>query len=203
MPYSVDVTNTDELFKRQAALQAEADAVADDLRLAELVELGDPIRVGSSALGLMVKRDVDVTVVCKSLDEQTIEAVGRVGQQLFGHPRVRVVTMRDDTGHWNVDPAYPDGLYLGVKYRTLAGADWTLDIWFVAEPDRQPDLAHIRSLPPRLDDETRSAILAIKEAWADNPAYGSAVSSYDIYSSVLDHGVRSPEQFLEWRSKNK
>ncbi|MGW4211362.1 hypothetical protein ACWEIJ_25440 [Lentzea sp. NPDC004789] len=197
------MTNIDELFRRQAALQTEADAVADDLRLAELAELGDPVRVGSSALGLMVKRDVDVTVVCESLDEQTAEAVARVGQRLFLHPRVRVVTMRDDTGHWNVDPAYPDGLYLGVKYRTLAGADWTLDIWFVDEPDRQPDLAHIRSLPPRLDDETRAAILAIKEAWADNPSYGSAVSSYDIYSSVLDHGVRSPEQFLEWRTKNK
>lgn len=197
------MTNTDELVKRQAALQAEADAVAADLGLAELAELGEPIRVGSSALGLMVKRDLDVTVVCKSLDEQTTEAVGRVGQQLLRHPRVRVVTMRDDTGHWNVDPAYPDGLYLGVKYRTLAGADWTLDIWFVDEPDRQPDLEHIRTMPPRLDDESRNAILAIKEAWADNPSYGSAVSSYDIYSSVLDHGVRSPEQFLEWRTKNK
>ncbi|MCX2954747.1 hypothetical protein [Lentzea sp. NEAU-D7] len=197
------MTYTDELVKRQAALQAEADAVAVDLGLAELAELGEPIRVGSSALGLMVKRDLDVTVVCKSLDEQTTEAVGRVGQELLRHPRVRVVTMRDDTGHWNVDPAYPDGLYLGVKYRTLAGADWTLDIWFVDEPDRQPDLEHIRTMPPRLDDESRNAILAIKEAWADNPSYGSAVSSYDIYSSVLDHGVRSPEQFLEWRTKNK
>ncbi|MGI8880173.1 MAG: hypothetical protein ACR2KJ_06610, partial [Jatrophihabitans sp.] len=55
----------DELLRREQALRQEADAVVADLRLVQqLSELGDPVRTGSSALGLMVWRDIDLTVVC-------------------------------------------------------------------------------------------------------------------------------------------
>ncbi|WAL67786.1 hypothetical protein ORV05_08440 [Amycolatopsis cynarae] len=187
------------LLARQDALQEEAEAVHQDLGLDRLGELGKPVRVGSAALGLMVRRDLDLTVICPALDDETADAVARLGAHLIGHPLVRVVTLRDDTGHWNTDPAYPDGLYLGVKYRSPEGKDWNLDIWFVDEPARQPDLAHLETFPPRLTDETRKTVLAIKNAWADNAGYGSEVTGYDIYTAVLDHGVRSPRQFEEWR----
>ncbi|WP_410575604.1 hypothetical protein [Amycolatopsis sp. cmx-4-61] len=189
------------LLEQQKELQVEADKVHEHLGLAKLAELGTPNRVGSAALGLMVRRDLDITVVCAELDEKTADEVARIGAELIRHPRVRVVNMRDDTGHWNVDPDYPDGLYLGVKYRSLEGKDWNLDIWFVDEPDRQPDLAHLKSFPAKLDDEARLAILAIKQAWAENAGYGSVVSSVDVYNAVLEHGVRSPEQFEQWRQR--
>ena len=58
-----------ELLDRQRALQMEADQVAQDLMLMELAQpLGNPVLVGSAALGLMVWRDLDVTVVCRGLD---------------------------------------------------------------------------------------------------------------------------------------
>ncbi|MFD8497199.1 hypothetical protein [Amycolatopsis sp. NPDC059657] len=193
---------SDDLLARQDELQAEADEVTAALGLGEaLAALGDPIRVGSSALQLMVRRDIDLTVVCPALDEPTHEAVWRIGADLVAQPRVRQVTMRDDTGHWNVDPAYPDGLYLKVEYRTLAAQTWNLDIWFVDDPSRQPDLAHLKTFPERLTDDLRLAILRIKHAWARNPGYGSIISSYDVYRSVLDDGVRTPEQFEEWRKR--
>ncbi|TVT60212.1 hypothetical protein FNH05_04715 [Amycolatopsis rhizosphaerae] len=187
------------LLARQDALQEEADAVHRNLGLDRLGELGKPVRVGSAALGVMVRRDLDITVICPALDKETADAVARLGTHLIGHPRVRVVTLRDDTGHWNTDPAYPDGLYLGVKYRSPEGKDWNLDIWFVDEPARQPDLAHLETFPQRLTDETRKIVLAIKNAWADNAGYGSEVTGYDVYTAVLDHGVRSLRQFEEWR----
>jgi hypothetical protein len=195
---------SEELFTRQDALQAEADAVERHLGLDKaLKEWGDPVRVGSAALGLMVRPDLDITVVCPALDDAVTEAVAGVGAGLLRHPRVRQVTLRDDTGHWNTDPAYPDGLYIGVKYRSLEGKDWNLDIWFVDEPDRQPDLEHVKEFPARLTDESRLAILDIKTAWADNAGYGSVVQSYDVYRAVLDDGVRDAAQFEEWRKRNK
>lgn len=193
---------SDNLLATQDALQAEADEVTAALGLDKaLAALGDPVRVGSSALRLMVRRDIDVTVICPRLDEATHEAVWRIGADLIAQPRVRQVTMRDDTGHWNADPAYPDGLYLKVEYRTLAAKTWNLDIWFVDDPSRQPDLAHLKTFPDQLTDEIRLAILRIKQAWAANPGYGSIVTSYDIYRSVLDDGVRTPEQFENWRKR--
>jgi hypothetical protein len=182
-----------QLMAWQATLQGQADEVVVDLGLAEmLAEAGEPVRVGSSALGLMAWRDLDVTVVCPHL---SASQVAGLGARLAGHPRVREVTFRNDTGAWNVDPAYPDGLYLGLRYRDAGGEDWKVDVWFVDRPDRQPDLGHVRTLLPRLTDATRAAILRVKDAVWDQPGY----VSFDVYTAVLDHGVRTTEEFLAWR----
>ncbi|MFI7104544.1 hypothetical protein ACIBK8_35035 [Streptomyces sp. NPDC050161] len=182
---------------RQEELQAEADAVAADLGLGRLLSAqGEPVRVGSAALGLMVAPDLDITVICPGLDGSTARAVAGIGAELAVHDRVRQVTFRDDTGRWNTDPRYPDGLYLKVGYRSAAGRDWALDIWFVDDPDRQPDLAHIRTLPPRLTDAHRATILRIKEALAGRP--GARVTGYEVCRAVLDGEVTTVEAFDAW-----
>jgi hypothetical protein len=189
------------LLRQQDLLQAEAQAVEDDLGLRELLmRTGQPVRVGSSALGLMACRDLDITVICPRLD---VAAVADAGARLAGHPRIRKVVFRDDTGAWNTDPDYPDGLYLGLAYRSPRGHDWTADIWFVDQPERQPDLAHLESIPPQLTAATRTAILTIKAAWAPRPEYGKTVRSFDIYTAVLSGGVRTRSQFGEWLASKR
>ncbi|SHG82625.1 hypothetical protein [Streptoalloteichus hindustanus] len=190
---------TDRLLSAQDDLQAEAEEVSAALGLAALLgEIGDPVRVGSAALGLMVRRDLDVTVVCRKLDAATTTAVAQAGAQLAVRQDVQEVRFRDDTGHWNTDPKYPDGLYLGVRHRTSRHHDWTLDIWFVDEPERQPDLAHLASLPPRLTADARVAILLIKQALAGGAGGPSPVPSYEVYRAVLDDGVRGVDEFEKW-----
>ncbi|MEV7026925.1 hypothetical protein [Kitasatospora sp. NPDC093558] len=192
-----------QLVQQQDELQVEADEVNKDLGLDEaLGRVGDPVRVGSAALGLMVRRDLDVTVVCPRLDAGVHEAVAGIGARLAMHERVRQVRFRNDTGAWNTDPGYPDGLYLGLDYRSPQGHTWSLDLWFVDEPERQPDLAHLRTLPQRLTPEAREAILLIKHAWAQSPEYGRSVRSWDVYRSVLDDGVRTAAEFDRWRASS-
>ena len=54
-----------ELLARQRALQTEAEHVRAQLDLARVLgAVGDPVLVGSAALGLMAWRDLDITVVC-------------------------------------------------------------------------------------------------------------------------------------------
>ncbi|MFE0104628.1 hypothetical protein [Streptomyces sp. NPDC059009] len=195
---------SEDLLTRQTALQAEADHVGADLQLARLLESrGEAVRVGSAALGLMVRRDLDITVVCPQLDHRTKRAVAAVGAELAVHERVRQVSLRDDTGRWNTDPLYPDGLYVGVEYRAESGAEWTLDIWFVDEPDRQPDLGHLRTLPPRLTDEHRRTILGIKAVLAGRPDTGTRVPSYDVYRAVLDDGITTVDAFDAWLARTR
>ncbi|MEU5694522.1 hypothetical protein [Actinosynnema sp. NPDC020468] len=184
-----------DLLARQDAVQARADEVVADLDLmSALAELGDPVRTGSSALGLMYQRDIDITVACASLD---LAAVTALGARLARHPRVGSVRFRNDAGSWNQEPeAYPDGLYLGPHYRDADGETWTLDLWFVDDPSRQPDLTHVRTLPPRLTPETRLAILELKQAWTGRPGY----SSFGIYTAVLDHGVRTVADYETFRT---
>jgi hypothetical protein len=190
------VTGMDDLLRKQAELQAEALAVEADLGLEELLSpIGEVNRVGSAALGLMVWRDLDLTVVCTRLG---LEPVTTTVARLAAHPRVHTITFRNDSGHWRTNPDYPDGLYVGIGYRSPTNDGWKLDIWFVDEPERQPDLAHVRWMPPKLTLELRRAILLIKSAWAAGPEYGKTVRSFDIYSAVLNDGVRTLEAFDAW-----
>ncbi|SOD64286.1 hypothetical protein SAMN06297387_11610 [Streptomyces zhaozhouensis] len=176
-----------EVLTEQDALRAEAGGVYRDLRLEELLsDVGAPTIVGSAALGLMVRRDLDIDVACARLDDAAVAAVTAVGAQLGTHPRVRLVTFRNDCGVWNQEPdAYPDGLYLGVECRASSGATWNVDIWFLDQPERQPSTVHLTTVRPYLTDETRVAIIGIKRAWVDRPEYGKSVKSFDIYRAVL------------------
>jgi len=83
---------------------------------------------------------------------------------------------------------------LGIDYR-VEHRTWNIDIWFVADADRQPNLRHVHQLGRRLTPEARSAILNIKRAWVERPEYGRAVTSFDIYTAVLDRAIRTPEEF--------
>jgi len=189
-----------ELLIHQAKLQTEADALIDALGLDNLLsDIGSPTRVGSSALGLMVRRDIDITVVCKKLDEETHRAVAELGGKLAMHASIGSVQFRNDTGIWNSDvEKYPDGLYLGVTCRDETGRDWTFDIWFVDEPERQPDLKHVRTIPPKLTTSARQSILAIKTALANASCSGKRPSSFQVYEAVLEFGVTSLSEFEDW-----
>lgn len=191
------VMERQQLLRRQDALQREANEVRISLRLDDLLRTaGEPVLVGSAALGLMVWEDLDLTVVCDALD---LERVLDIGRTLASHADVRAVAFRKDMGRWNAEPErYPDGLYLEVRYRRQGGAEWRLDLWFVDEPDRQPDLRHVRTLPPRLTEQDRLAILAIKTVWHRRPDYGTVVRSADIYAAVLEDGVRDVVAFDNW-----
>lgn len=190
-----------ELFQSQKYLQAEADNVVRELQLEELLgSIGHPIRVGSTAMGLMVRRDIDITVVCSKLDAHTLEAFSAVAARLIQKPTiVSAVRFRNDCGGWNAEPEkYPDGLYLGLTVRAQNGANWTLDIWLVDQPERQPDVAHLKTLLPRITDEHRRVILQIKQVLADRPKSIDSVPSVLVYEAVVDHSIQTVEQFDDW-----
>ncbi|MCQ1850440.1 hypothetical protein [Neorhizobium galegae] len=192
------------ILKKQAELQAQADTIVSALGLENALRLaGNPVRVGSSALGLMVRRDIDITVACERLDPAARRTVAEIAGELMLDSRVGAVRYRNDSGLWNVEPQnYPDGFYLGLTYRTETGEDWNFDIWFVDEPDRQPDLKHLKTLLPRLTDEVRETILAIKtELAATAPKGGKPAPSALVYEAVLDGGINTLAGFEDWLSR--
>ncbi|MFB9952820.1 hypothetical protein ACFFP0_28580 [Rhizobium puerariae] len=192
------------ILERQAERQAESDAVVSALDLDGLLRMaGNPVRVGSSALALMVRRDIDITVVCERLDPGTCRTIAEIAGNLMLRPCVGAVRYRNDSGFWNVAPQdYPDGHYLAVTYRSEKDEDWNLDIWFVDEPGRQPDLRHLETLAPRLTDDVRETILTIKTGLAANaPRGGKPAPSALVYEAVLDGGVTTAAEFREWLSR--
>lgn len=191
---TLDPAHAAELLRRQEALQAEAEEVLADLDLSALLaRAGRPVRVGSSVLGLMAWRDIDFNVLCRDLDaDRVFETI----RPLAAHPRIKQLRYSNERGRFNATGLPEDeGYYWGVRYHTEAGGEWKLDLWFLPESAPRPEFAHLANIPPRLTSETRLAILWIKDIWHRLPAYRGRVLSIDIYDAVLEHNVRTPEEF--------
>jgi len=194
------------LLDAQSRLQSEANEVVRELGLNELLkEVGYPTRVGSSAMGLMVRRDIDITVACDSLDDATVSAFAGIGARLMRRRDcVRSVVFRNETRDWNKQPErYPDGLYLWLSVSMGDGNEWTVDIWLVDKPEMQLDLSHLKTLAPRLCDVNRGVILEIKYFLREGGQCMSKIPSVLVYEAVMDHGVRSFDEFKRWYRINR
>jgi hypothetical protein len=49
-----------------------------------------------------------------------------------------------------------------------------------------------------MTDETRSYILATKEAVCNEPEHRKSLPSVHIYEAVLKRGIREPDEFSKW-----
>jgi hypothetical protein len=179
-------------------LEERASQVRDRVGIdAALLRLGQVHLVGSAALRVMVARDIDLVVVVSRIDVATMRAITELAAQLIPAPDVHTVTVRNETGRWNTDLDYPDGIYLFIECADAAGELWTLDVWFVDEPDRKPALQHVERIGPLIDPAAQAAILAIKRATGGRRDDGTPLPSMAIYEAVLDDGVRTPEEFAQ------
>jgi hypothetical protein len=190
---TLTAAEAEALLCRQADLQAEATAVLTELDLVDrLSSVGSVRQVGSSTLGLMVWRDIDLAISSSGL---TIERALETMCPLFLHPRVKQVHYINEAGVFN-----PTGLavyersYFKVFFHTQAGDEWKLDISFWLAEGLHPEPVH-EAVARQLTPETCLAILWIKDVWHLLPSYRNSVSSVDIYDAVLQHGIRTPAQF--------
>lgn len=183
-----------ELLRRQGELQAEAVTVVRELGLPGLLTpLGPVEQIGSSVSGLMVWRDIDLGVRCHDL---TPGRAWATMLPLLTKPRVVALDYRNETGDRS-----PSGLpadqryYFVLRYEAKADREWKIDLslWLSDAPRNQ--LGQTEQIRRRLTDETRLAILWIKEVWHTLPEYPYEVGGTDVYDAVLEHGVRTPSEF--------
>lgn len=196
----LDAVRAGELLRRQAELQAEAGHVIAELDLLDVLGRAGGVRLsGSAVTGLMVWRDIDLQVPSPGLS--TAGAWDAV-RALATHRRVYEVRFIDQSNTDNSASLPRDSrYYFQVFYRTDTGDDWKLDVSFwLSDDSREHEVVYQEGLVRRLDPESRIAILWIKSLWVESarrrdPAYGREVSSINIYDAVLEHGVRTPEEF--------
>lgn len=193
--------DTETLYPEQAAsllhwqetLQAEAQTILANLDLIERLAAAGSVRlVSSAALGLMVWRDIDISVSCPGLSaDRAVEII----RPFYSHPWIKRIRYLKECGQLN-----PTGLetderfYFGLYYQMKAGDEWKIDVSFWLCEGQRPEPVH-DALVEKLTPDRRLAILWLKELWHRLPAYRSEVYSVDIYDAVLEHDVRTPEQF--------
>jgi hypothetical protein len=198
MPSSrLDPASAAELLHRADLLQAEAAGVIADLDLVALLgRVGAVEHLGSSVSGLMVWRDIDFAVRCRDLTP------GRAWDALrpfLTQPRLVRLDYRNEAGERSPTGHAADQRYYFVTYvATVAGDEWKIDLSLWLSDAPRPHLAQLADLRRRLTDETRLAILWIKDVWHRLPTYPDEISGVDVYDAVLAHGVRTPDEFAAY-----
>lgn len=169
----------DSLLARQTALQHEAVEFGRELGLEEmLARVGRAYPLGSSVTGLMVWRDLDYGV----------DAIGLTRDVAFA--TMLPLLARSRTALYEDDSTL-DRHYFVVRIAAGGGSEWKLDVSFFRAGIPAGVLEFQHSLPARLTDQTRLAILRLKDSWHREATYPEPVGAYEIYEAVLDHGVRT------------
>jgi hypothetical protein len=176
-----------DLLSRQAGLQAEARSV-----LATLARLGPLSPTGSFVSGLMVWKELDVMRLTGP--EFTPQDVLDLLRHAVELPGVTGFHYADERGARS-----PTGERRDERFHVgLALRDWRIDLSLWRYDDHAHVTAFHESLRDRLTAEQRLTILRIKDVWHRRPEYPDQVSGFEIYTAVLDHGVRTPSEFGAW-----
>ena len=166
-------------------IEAEANRILDSGLSGLLAEHGEVHLVGSYALRLMTWRDLDIHIVQEAADiNRFFELGGQIARLLHPHR----MHFRDESLARTAD--LPQGFYWGVYLGDERRGAWKIDIWQTNGQGFESVRRFSDGISHRLDTATRQAILAIKAACWTHPEYRRGFTSADIYSAVLDRGVR-------------
>jgi hypothetical protein len=175
---------------RQAELRADAWVVLD-----RLTALGPLAVTGSYVSGLMVWRDLDVMLL-GGPEFSPVDVFG-----LLRHAVDLGVTgfdYRDERGSRS-----PTGERRDERYHVTMTLDgWRIDLSVWLYDDHAHVTAYHEGLRERLTPEERATILEIKDVWHRRPEYPDEVSGFEVYTAVLEHGVRTPAEFGAWLSRS-
>ncbi|WP_432826816.1 hypothetical protein [Dactylosporangium sp. CA-092794] len=189
--------NDEELWARQVTLQAEAAAVLAGLDLAAIVaDFGPMLLTGSYVSGLMCWPDLDVMVHVGA--ECSPQDVLRLLRRIVDRPGVVGFEYRDERG-----PRSPTGTARDDRYHVVVAVarndrEWRIDLTLWLNDPHANVTAWHETLRETITADERGAVLRIKDVWHRLPSYPDHVGGTQIYTAVLDDGVRTAEQFAQW-----
>jgi hypothetical protein len=189
-----------ELLARQSALQAEAQEVLAGLGLAALVaDIGPLLVTGSFVSGLMCWRELDVMVLAG--DDFSPRDVMRLLQRIVGQVPVTSLEYHDERGPRCVTGQVRDERYHVPFTVPRAGRPWCIDLTLWLHDAHLNVTRWHEELRERITAAQRGAVLRIKDEWHRRPEYPGQVGGLDIYTAVIDDGVRTPGQFATWLAR--
>ncbi len=190
----------ESLLARQAALQDEAEHVLAGLDLVALLgDTGPVLLCGSYVSGLMCWPEIDVMVHAGA--GFSPEDVLRLLTKIAGRPGITALEYRDERGPRCVTGEVRDERYHVTVTVDSAARAWRIDLTlWLHDPHLNVTRWH-EQLRQTITAAQRVAVLRIKDAWHRRREYPDQVGGLDIYTAVLDDGVRTPDQFQAWLAR--
>jgi hypothetical protein len=189
--------NDEELAARQSALRAEAAALLDELdRSGVFADIGPLEVTGSYISHLMCWRDLDVMLLVGA--DYGPRDVLHLISQIMKLPGVVGFDYRDERADRSPTGEVRDERYhVPIRLERAAGS-WRLDLSLWLHDTHDNVTAWHQELHNKITDEQRAAVLRIKDVWFRLPSYPDEIGGFEIYTAVMDDGVRTPEEFRDW-----
>lgn len=177
------------VLEQSREIKNQADTIIHDQGLdALLSEYGEVAYTGSYALDLMMKKDIDVSLINPALTlRQFFELGYRVAELVKPHSMF----------HRNTKVKPVDGRPDQAYYWRFHFDEWSLDIWLVSKDYHQASVEYLSSIRNALTPERVRVILALKHESLEKDLYGVHFGSKQLYPAVLSGSVRT---FDELRS---
>jgi len=175
----------------KSKLKIEAEGIIQELRLLDLLSQHGEVRVvGSVALDLIVKLDIDIHVL---IAEETglLNAVDPTYHQLLDFQQVREVRITDYRNQ--------NAVKIGIDVYPGASGDWSIDIW-ITDKVEETAFEYVENLKRAIRPEHRDAILCIKGYYDRRGQLRDGISVL-IYEAVVDNDVRTVEEFKQFLSR--
>src|SRR5262245_42282340 len=186
----------EDLLARQSALQDEAREVLAELDLAALVaDVGPLLVTGSFVSGLMCWRELDVMVLV-GRDFSPQDVMGLLAR-IVRRAGVTGLEYRDERGARCVTGQFRDERYHVTLTVEHAGR-WQIDLTLWLHDLHRNVTCWHEELRERITADQRIAVLRIKDDWHRRPGYPHHVGGLDIYTAVIDDGIRTLDQFASW-----
>ena len=182
-----------------------ADQLIDELQLnPKLSELGEVEFLGSYALGLMYKPDIDISVYLPN--PSRAQAISLMSDLANSDLRVCRANIYDP--QIEPRPGVPVGYYAGLDVK-VENVRWQIDIWLQDKAKQlesnhrlsQTDFVRLKNL----EEDQRAAVIQIKAALDSDNRYQSKLgdcintfNSFQVYRGILDGGITNVDELIEW-----
>lgn len=172
-----------------STLVQEAKKIIADLDLVQTLEqYGEPRLVGSVALDLVVKRDIDLHVL---VDADDLSVVGdQICQELKSKHGLSDISVFYDRAKYGVKLSIKD-------YPGITGA-WMIEVW-ITDWIENTQFAFTELLQRTLTPEQREIIMRIKEDFYYQGFLKDELRFW-IYKAVLEDGVRTSQELMDWKA---
>jgi len=171
-------------------LKEEATGIIEELGLLRsLRSFGRAEVVGSVALGLIGKLDIDIPLLVDDAD--LVGVVNRIYPKLLEHGLVSEVRISDYR---------PQGVKIGINRVPAKSGIWSIDLW-VTDKLEETAFSYVQEMLNSLTGNHREIILELKRHYHDQRRLRDGMS-YRIYQAVTKKGVKTIEEFEKTNVKS-
>ncbi len=186
------MSDSSQLLLKSKEFKSQADEILKKTKIVELFSTyGEVKMVGSYPLDVMLREDLDIYVLVK---EHSYAKVVEIITSLLSLNYFQQICFANWLDHSREKGL--KGYYLEPKVN-IGGNRWKLDIWFMTEDQYKFHTEKFLELLKNNEnaDKLRLKILELKNHYREGDKYQGNINGKLIYKAVLEHGVRTVEQF--------